>query len=71
VNNAEFHGSDDNNVGQSNDQEIGNVEDDSHAENDAGNSVSFDDSDGGRNWRRSRVDDPTGAIDGKVIEGRT
>jgi hypothetical protein len=42
VNNAEFHGSDDNNVGQSNDQEIKDVEDDSHAENDAGNSVSFD-----------------------------
>ncbi|MGI0045306.1 MAG: hypothetical protein ACRD47_16505 [Nitrososphaeraceae archaeon] len=34
--------SDDNNASQANDQEIEDVEDDSSASNDAGNSVSFD-----------------------------
>lgn len=38
--------SDNNDVDQNNHQEIEDVEDDSSAENDAGNSVSFDDSDG-------------------------
>ena len=46
-NNAEFTGSDDNDVSQSNDQEIEDVEEGSQAENDAENSVSFDGSDGG------------------------
>jgi hypothetical protein len=53
--NAEFHsgetqGSDNHDMSQCNDQEIKDVEGGSNAENDAGNSVSFDESeDGGSN----------------------
>jgi hypothetical protein len=39
---AEFENSDDNDVDQSNDQEIDEVKKDSHAENDPENSVSFE-----------------------------